>query len=169
MGGAGDRLNDLEHVKTSARVNPSRGAAEPALRVVTRFFELSTQGHTDILDVTNRVQEVVSGSGLQEGQATVFVVGSTAGITTVEYEPGLVEDLKAFFERLAPAGAAYRHEEAWHDGNGYAHVRSAFLKTSFVTPFAGGKLVLGTWQQLVLIDFDNRPRKRRVVVQVVGR
>ncbi len=151
------------------RLGTPRGGSEQGLKVVTRFFDLSTQGHTDILDVTDRVQEVVRQSGLEEGQATIFVAGSTAGVTTVEFEPGLIEDLKAFFERLAPVGAAYRHEEAWHDGNGYAHVRSAFLKTSLGVPFQGARLLLGTWQQVVLIDFDNRPRKRRLVVQVVGR
>jgi secondary thiamine-phosphate synthase enzyme len=108
-------------------------------------------------------------SGLQRGVVTVFVVGSTAAVTTVEYEPGLVEDdLAAAFERLAPKDIDYAHNERWGDGNGYAHVRASLIGPSLAVPFVEGKLVCGTWQQIVLVDFDNRPRSRRVVVQMVG-
>ncbi len=99
---------------------------------------------------------------------TVFVSGSTAGITSIEYEPGLLKDLPEAFEKLAPTGVTYHHDEAWGDGNGYAHVRAAMLGSSFTVPFDNGKLLLGTWQQIVVIDFDNKPRRRNVVVQMIG-
>ena len=98
----------------------------------------------------------------------VFISGSTAAVTTIEYEPGLVKDLPEIFEKIAPAGKRYHHDDTWHDGNGYAHVRAALLGPSLTIPFSDGKLHLGTWQQVVLIDFDNRPRKREVVVQITG-
>jgi len=136
--------------------------------IKTSFFEIQTRGDTDIVDITPHVVEGLEKSLLEEGLATIFVSGSTAGITTIEYEPGLVSDLKAFFERIVPQGAHYIHEEAWHDGNGHSHVRSALLKTSLSIPFVKRKPLLGTWQQIVLIDFDNRPRKRRLVLQIQG-
>ena len=120
------------------------------------------------MDITPRVTEELEKSELDEGLATVFVSGSTAGITTLEFESGLVKDIRDFFERIVPQGQHYFHEEAWHDGNGHSHVRSALLKTSLSVPFARRKLLLGTWQQVVLIDFDNRPRERRLVTQFVG-
>lgn len=136
--------------------------------IKTSFFEVKTKGNTDILDITPQVAEGLKKSALAEGLATVFVSGSTAGITTVEFESGLLKDLKAFFERIIPQDHEYFHELAWHDGNGHSHVRSALLKTSLSVPFAERKLLLGTWQQIVLIDFDNHPRSRRVVTQFVG-
>jgi secondary thiamine-phosphate synthase enzyme len=138
------------------------------MNLVTDTFRLQTQGDDHILDVTERVQEILSKHGFDEGQALVFVSGSTAGITTIEYEPGLLEDIPAAFEKIAPKGAAYRHEEAWHDGNGHSHVRASLLGPSLTVPFRKGKLLLGTWQQIVVIDFDNRPRQRDVVVQLTG-
>jgi len=134
----------------------------------TSYFDIETQGDSDVLDITNRVSGELEKVGIKEGLATVFVTGSTAGITTIEYEPGLVEDIRSCFERLIPQGIRYHHEDTWHDGNGHSHVRSALLKTSFSVPFVNRKLLLGTWQQIVLIDFDNRPRKRRLVTQFVG-
>ena len=107
-------------------------------------------------------------SELKNGNLTVFVSGSTAGITSIEYEPGLLKDLPEAFEKLAPTGVTYHHDAAWGDGNGYAHVRAAMLGSSFTVPFDNCKLLLGTWQQIVVIDFDNRPRKRNVVVQMMG-
>jgi len=136
--------------------------------ISTCFFDIQTRGHSDVLDVTDKVTDDLRKSSIREGLATVFVSGSTAGITTIEYEPGLVKDIRACFERLIPQGARYEHEKAWRDGNGHSHVRSALLKTSLTVPFVDRKLLLGTWQQIVLIDFDNRPRKRRVVTQFVG-
>jgi secondary thiamine-phosphate synthase enzyme len=131
-------------------------------------FSVTTKGHCDILDITPEVGKAVTQAGVTDGLATVFVVGSTAGVTTVEYEPGLVSDLKDAFERIAPQDAGYAHDSRWGDGNGYAHVRSSLLGCSLTVPVADGKLTLGTWQQIVLIDFDNRPRRRKIVVQVLG-
>ncbi|MFQ5649044.1 MAG: secondary thiamine-phosphate synthase enzyme YjbQ [bacterium] len=138
------------------------------MNVITDSFEISTRGFTDIIDLTNEVAGVLHRSGLSEGQLTVFVAGSTAGITSIEYEPGLLKDLPEAFEKFAPTGITYHHDAAWGDGNGYAHVRAAMLGPSFAVPFQGGKLILGTWQQIVLVDFDNRSRQRNIVVQMIG-
>lgn len=132
-------------------------------------FEIATQGHSQVLDITEEVNRIVGDSEIANGIAAVFVVGSTAGITTTEAEPGLVNhDLKAFFERIAPADARYRHEETWHDDNGHSHVRASSLGPSITVPVIEGRLPLGTWQQIILIDFDTRPRRREVIVQIVG-
>jgi len=136
--------------------------------VVTDRFAVSTRGHTDIIDISDRVREAVAKSGLKSGIATVFVSGSTAGITTTEYEPGLLKDLPEAFERVAPTGRTYHHDSTWGDANGYAHVRASLLGASFTVPFQNGELLLGTWQQIVLVDFDNRPRTRTLIVQLVG-
>lgn len=136
--------------------------------VHTASFHVETHGEGHTLDLTARVQEAVARSALRAGTATVFVPGSTAGVTTLEFEPGAVADVADLFERLAPRGREYRHEQAWHDGNGHSHVRAALLGPSLTLPFADGRLLLGTWQQVVLIDFDNRPRRRQVHVQVLG-
>jgi len=136
--------------------------------VVTDTVPVSTRGESEILDLTERVQEVVGRHGFVEGQALVFVPGSTAGLTTLEYEPGLLQDLPAAFERLAPRDLPYAHEQAWHDGNGHSHVRASLLGPSLTVPFSRGRLLLGTWQQIVLLDFDNRPRRREIVVQLSG-
>ena len=138
------------------------------MALVTDTVSVSTRGESQMLDLTGRVQEVVERHGFREGSALVFVSGSTAGLTTVEYEPGLVEDLPAAFERIAPRGMRYKHEDTWHDGNGHSHVRASLLGPSITVPFKDGQLLLGTWQQIVLLDFDNRPRKRDVVVQLSG-
>lgn len=138
------------------------------MRVAVSEERLETRGHTDILDITARVQAAVSQAGIVSGVAVVFVPGSTASITTIEDEPGLHADLRAALERLAPEGGVYQHDRRWGDGNGYAHVRAAILGPSVAVPVQGGRLVLGTWQQIVLVDFDNRPRTRRVVIQVLG-
>jgi secondary thiamine-phosphate synthase enzyme len=138
------------------------------MKLVTDTFRLSTKGDDHILDVTEKVQELIARHGLDEGQVLVFVSGSTAGITTMEYEPGLIEDIPAALEKFAPRGAHYRHEEAWHDGNGHAHVRASLLGPSITVPFRKGKLLLGAWQQVVVVDFDNRPRQRDIVVQLMG-
>ena len=131
-------------------------------------FEISTKGFCDVRDVTGEVADAVRKSGLKDGLATVFVPGATAGVTTVEYESGLVRDLKAAFERLAPRDMEYAHDARWGDGNGFSHVRASLLKASLSVPFSGGGLATGTWQQIVVVDFDNRPRRRRVLVQVIG-
>ncbi|MFQ5708433.1 MAG: secondary thiamine-phosphate synthase enzyme YjbQ [bacterium] len=138
------------------------------MKIITDFIDIATKGHTDIIDVTRQVAEVLRKSGLSDGSLTVFVSGSTAGVTTIEYEPGLLQDLPEAFEKLAPTGVTYHHDATWGDGNGYAHVRAALLGASFTVPFQAGRLLLGTWQQIVVIDFDNRSRNRRVVVQMLG-
>lgn len=138
------------------------------MAVKTFDFHINTKGFSDILDVTGKVQTYVKQSGLTEGTATVFIPGSTAGVTTVEFESGLVTDLREAFDRMVPADLEYAHNERWHDGNGFSHVRSSLLKGSLAVPFTGGNLMLGHWQQIVIVDFDNRSRQRRVIVQVMG-
>jgi secondary thiamine-phosphate synthase enzyme len=136
--------------------------------VSTYEFHIATKGYCDIVDISDQVQKSVGESGVREGLATVFVPGATAGVTTVEYESGLVADLKAAFDRLVPRDQHYAHDSRWGDGNGFSHVRAALLKASLSVPFSGGNLITGTWQQIVVVDFDNRPRRRQVVVQVIG-
>lgn len=138
------------------------------MKVQTLNFDENTQGHNQLIDITAKVSSLVKESGFTEGQVLVFVPGSTAGITTIEYEPGLLQDYPEFFEKIAPAEDRYHHNDTWHDGNGYAHVRAALQGASFTVPFSKGKLLLGTWQQIILVDFDNRPRRRNVIVQVTG-
>jgi secondary thiamine-phosphate synthase enzyme len=135
---------------------------------VTERLTLQTRGNDDIQDLTARVQQLVERHSLREGQVLVFVPGATAGVTTIEFEPGLLQDLPAAFERLAPRGNRYHHEDTWADGNGHSHVRASLLGPSLAVPVSAGKLLLGTWQQIVLVDFDNRPRRREVVVQLWG-
>jgi len=127
-----------------------------------------TSAATDVIDITDDIAAKVRKAGIGEGQALISVPGSTASVTTIEYESGVVRDLVEALERIAPASIPYRHDARWGDGNGYAHVRAALLGPSVVIPVSGGRLVLGTWQQLVLIDFDNRPRQRRIFLQVSG-
>jgi secondary thiamine-phosphate synthase enzyme len=144
------------------------GIISIAMRLVTDSISLSTRGDADIIDITPQVSAMLGKHGFRHGQALVFVSGSTAGITTIEYEPGLLKDIPAAFEKIAPRNAHYHHEDTWHDGNGHSHVRAAMLGCSLTAPFKDGRLLLGTWQQIVLIDFDNRPRKREIVVQISG-
>ncbi len=129
---------------------------------------VQTRGDGDMVDLTEQVRNRAGASGLREGLVTVFVVGSTAGITTIEYEPGLVSDLNRAMGVLAPLGVAYEHDRRWADGNGHSHVRASVLGPSVTIPLVDGKLSLGTWQQIVLVDFDTRPRTRTIVVQVMG-
>lgn len=131
-------------------------------------LHVRTNGFCHVVDLTDQLENHVSGSGIRSGTVTVFVVGSTAGVTAVEYEPGLVKDLEDLFNKLAPPTRDYHHEKTWHDGNGFSHVRASLLKPSLVVPVVAGKMRLGTWQQIVLIDFDNRSRDREVAVQVMG-
>jgi len=139
------------------------------MEVITDTIRIGTQGDSDIVDITSSVAGLLEQHGLQEGQVLLFVSGSTAGLTTVEFEPGLIKDLPALFERVAPSGVRYHHDDTWHDGNGHSHVRASLLGPSITVPFRDGKLLLGTWQQIVLLDFDNRPRRREIVAQFTGR
>lgn len=134
----------------------------------THRFELSTRGETDIIDITATVMELVAESTVGTGIVTVFVPGSTASVTTIEYESGAVGDLRDAIERLAPRDIPYAHDSRWGDGNGFSHVRAALMGPSLSVPIMDGRPLLGTWQQIVLVDFDNRPRARTVVVQVLG-
>jgi len=137
--------------------------------VKTETLHISTERGCQVLNITDKVLAVVKESGISDGIVCVFNVGSTAGITTTEFEPGLANyDLDAAFERFAPENARYEHEETWHDDNGHSHVRASFLGPSLNVPLVHGQLTLGTWQQIILIEFDTRPRDRSVVCQIVG-
>jgi secondary thiamine-phosphate synthase enzyme len=138
------------------------------MAVNSEELRFSTQGDSDIVDITAEVQAVVRAAGVEEAQALIFVRGSTAAISTMEFEPGGVHDLQAMLERLVPALGDYEHNRLNHDSNSHAHQRATLVGPSEAVPVLGGRLVLGTWQQLVLIDFDDRPRERTVVVQVLG-
>lgn len=134
----------------------------------TFTLEVKTTAGTDILDLTGMVQEKVQHMGVTQGLLTLFISGSTAALTTIEYESGVVNDLKAAIERLFPRDLIYEHDRRWGDGNGYSHVRAAFLKPSLGIPIEDGRLLLGRWQQIVLMDFDNRPRQRLITGQIMG-
>jgi secondary thiamine-phosphate synthase enzyme len=134
----------------------------------TEHIELRTAGNCDVIDITDRVEGIVHQTGLQAGLVTVFVPGSTAALTTIEYEPGLVQDIKEMFGRLIPSNRTYQHDARWGDDNGHAHVRAALLGPSLTIPLEAGRLTLGAWQQIVLIDMDNRPRARDLIVQIMG-
>ena len=137
--------------------------------VKTHEIRIKTKGNCDVVNMTEMVIEAVAGSGIRDGIVTLFNVGSTAGITTTEYEPGLVNyDIEACFEKIAPENARYEHEETWHDDNGHSHVRASLLGPSLTVPVSEGRLTLGTWQQIVLIDFDTHSRQRELVVQLMG-
>jgi len=137
-------------------------------KTVRFHLSIRTSGETDVIDITRPVSDRVAESGVEEGQVLVFIPGSTAAVSTIEYENGVIRDLKEAVERLAPEGIRYRHDARWGDGNGYAHVRAALLGPSLTIPLIGGRLALGTWQQIVLLDFDNRPRDRKILVQISG-
>ncbi len=139
------------------------------IEIITDRVPVSTGGNSEIHDVTPDVTALLAKHGFEDGHVLIFVPGSTGGITTLEYEPGLIQDLPIALEKFAPQGGHYHHEDTWHDGNGHSHVRSAVVGCSLTVPFREGQLMLGTWQQIVLVDFDNRPRQRELVVQFTGR
>jgi secondary thiamine-phosphate synthase enzyme len=132
-------------------------------------FSIKTKGFIDIIDITDKVQEIVKKSKVEDGICVIFCPGSTGAITTIEFEDGAIADLKRILDEIAPMGDHYEHCKKWGDCNGYAHIRSALLKPSLSVPIESGELILGTWQQLVFIDFDNRPRKREIIVKIVGK
>ncbi len=138
------------------------------MAVVTSSISLLTKGHADIQDITRLVWQELDKSGLKSGILTVFCPSSTSALTTIEFEPGALSDLKELFDVIIPPTKQYEHDMAWGDGNGYAHVRAALLGPSLTIPFSAGQLTLGTWQQIVYIDFDNRPRRRALIVQMLG-
>jgi len=137
------------------------------MAVINEKFTISTKGHTDIIDITKNVQNSVYRHSLQNASVLVYVAGSTASITNIEFERGVLVDLEEALNRIAPTGVEYHHDATWHDGNGYAHVRASIVGNSTMVPLIDGALQLGTWQQIVLLDFDNKPRTRTIHVQVV--
>lgn len=134
----------------------------------TERITTDTAGGVQVIDITGEVRTLLARSGLQEGLATVFVPGSTATVTTIEYEPGLVADMTHALDHIAPTNGRYEHDQRWHDGNGHSHIRAAFLKPSVAIPFSNNTLMLGTWQQLVFIELDVRPRNRTIIIQFIG-
>lgn len=138
------------------------------MSVRTSSIELETKGDADFHDITKSVGAIIRESGLKEGIVTIFSPSSTSGISTIEYESGALSDLKRMFDEIAPANSYYAHNARWGDGNGHSHVRAAMIKASLTIPFVDAKLTLGTWQQIIFIDFDNRPRRRNLIVQLIG-
>jgi len=137
--------------------------------VRTEEIQVATRGNNHVIDITDAVAQAVGRCGLRDGVVTVFHVGSTGGLTTTEFEPGLAEhDIEAAFEKIAPADGRYVHEQTWHDDNGHSHVRASLLGPSLSVPFVAGRLTLGTWQQIILVDFDTRARTRTVICQIIG-
>jgi secondary thiamine-phosphate synthase enzyme len=138
------------------------------MTVVTKNITLQSKGNCDIIDITPQVAKNVEESGVNSGIVTLFIVGSTAGITTIEYEPNLVSDFKNMWDRVIPQNIPYEHNRTWGDGNGHSHVRASTLGASLIIPFMNKRLTLGTWQQIVFVDFDNRPRSRKLTIQILG-
>jgi secondary thiamine-phosphate synthase enzyme len=138
------------------------------MTVISDSLTVRTEGFNDMKDLTPEVAQKLAASRLQAGIVTVFVAGSTGGVTTIEYEPGLEEDFSRLLEKIAPSNLPYNHDKRWGDGNGFSHVRASLLGPSLTVPFADGRLSLGTWQQIVFVDFDNRPRVRTIVLQFLG-
>lgn len=138
------------------------------MKVHTAKLTEKTQGFCDIINITAKVQEQVKKDKVEKGLAALFVSGSTAALTTIEYEPGLVQDLKELVEKLIPSNKKYHHDDRWGDDNGFSHLRASLVGPSLQIPIESGRLLLGTWQQVVLVDFDNRPRTREVVLQIMG-
>jgi len=138
------------------------------MKIQTKKLVEKTQGYCDIIDITARVQDQIKKEKIQKGLATLFVSGSTAALTTIEYEPGLVQDVKELVEKLIPSNKRYHHDDRWGDDNGFSHLRASLFGPSLQIPIESGRMLLGTWQQVVLVDFDNRPRTREIVVQIMG-
>ncbi len=138
------------------------------MAVLTTAIELTTRGDADVHDITQRVASAVGESGLRDGIVTIFCSSATSAVTTIEYESGCVSDLQRLFDEIADPARHYAHNARWGDGNGHSHVRAALLGPSLTVPFVAGQLTLGTWQQIIYVDFDNRPRQRRLVAQVIG-
>lgn len=138
------------------------------VEIGTYSMHKSTRGKCDIVDITDEVQSLIKKNDFVEGNVLIFAGGSTAGVTTIEYEPGLLKDYPNFFEKIIPSNLNYEHDNTWHDGNGHSHVRAAIQGASLTVPFSNGRLMLGTWQQIVFVDFDNRTRKREIIIQLFG-
>lgn len=138
------------------------------MTVITKIAQIETRGENDVIDITGQTSKAVEESKLKDGIVTVFVSGSTAAITTIEYEPGLTQDFPRMLSRIAPIDIEYEHDNTWHDGNGHSHVRASLIGPSLTIPFKDGDLILGTWQQIVLLETDTRPRERKIILQIIG-
>ena len=138
------------------------------MQVITEYINLSTKPEIDILNISDDVRSIIRKTGIRNGQVTIFVPGATGGISTVEYEPGLLQDIPELWEKLAPAGKTYHHNETWHDGNGHSHIRATLTKPDLTVPIVDGDLTLGTWQQIIFLDYDVPARQRKLVVQLIG-
>ena len=136
--------------------------------VITKTIAVSSNGENDMIDITSQTDEAIKSSRLQDGVVVIFVSGSTSAVTTIEYEPGLKKDFPKMLARLAPSEIDYEHDKRWHDGNGHSHVRASLIGPSLAIPLIEGHLTLGTWQQIVLIELDTRPRERKIIVQMIG-
>jgi len=138
------------------------------MKIINEKISLQTKGNPDLINITDKISQILGSTRLKQGTVTVFVVGSTAAIATFEYESGLVSDMRDLYEKIVPQNKHYKHDDTWGDANGFSHLRAALQGPSLTVPFENEKLALGTWQQIVLAEFDNRPRKREVIVQVIG-
>ena len=138
------------------------------MKITNERISLDTRGDGDLVDITGEVAEKLKATKLKRGSVTVFVIGSTAAITTFEFEPGLIKDVQELYAKLIPRNRHYAHDETWGDANGFSHLRAALQGPSLTIPFEEGRLMLGTWQQVVFVEFDNRPRQRQVIVQILG-
>jgi secondary thiamine-phosphate synthase enzyme len=136
--------------------------------VKTEEIKFDSKGYCHIVDVTEQISEKISSSGINSGTVTIFTPSATTGLTTIEYEPGLLQDVPEFMEKILPSDVSYKHDETWHDGNGFSHMRAALIGPDITVPFTDGRMHLGTWQQIVFLDFDNRNRSRRLVLQIMG-
>lgn len=139
------------------------------MEIETHSINITTKGNCDIIDLTDRISDLIYQQNFIEGNVLLFAGGSTTGVTTIEYEPGLLKDYPEFFDRIAPVNINYEHDNTWHDGNGHSHIRSAIQGASLTVPFSKGRLLLGTWQQIIFVDFDNRSRRREITVQITGK
>ncbi len=138
------------------------------MTVQTQTLQFQTQGHADVVDITGQVEAAVQESGVKSGTVTVFCPSATSALTTIEYESGCVSDLRRLFDEIVPPNRPYAHNARWGDGNGHSHVRAALLGPSLTVPFVNGRLTLGTWQQIIFVDFDNRHRQRELILQIIG-
>jgi secondary thiamine-phosphate synthase enzyme len=138
------------------------------MNVVTRTIQIHSKGENDVIDITQQLSKIVKESNIEKGIVIIFVSGSTAGITTIEYEPGLIHDFPTMLSRIVPKNIEYEHDNTWHDGNGHSHVRASLIGPTLTIPILQGKLTLGTWQQIVILEMDTRPRNRNVIVQIMG-
>jgi len=134
----------------------------------SKAIRINTKGNCDMIDITGQIAKEIAESNINSGIATIFITGSTAGVTTIEYESGVIRDYKDMWDRNVPLNISYQHDQRWGDGNGYSHVRASLQSPSLVVPFANKKMMLGTWQQIVVVDFDNRARSREIIVQLLS-